>query len=41
VIDVVTPQSNIAGRIPLPGRRPRSRSSSRAVASQRVIDADE
>jgi hypothetical protein len=33
--------SNIADRIPLPGRRPRNRSSSRTVTSQRIIDADE
>ena len=38
---VVNPLSSIADRIPLPGRRPRSRSSSRTVTSQRVIDADE
>ena len=38
---VVNPLSNIADRIPIPGRRPRSRSSSRPVMSQRVIDADE
>jgi hypothetical protein len=31
--------SNIADRIPFPGRRPR-RSSTQPVASQRVIDAD-
>jgi hypothetical protein len=36
---VVNPLSNIAGRIPIPGRRPR-RSSTRPVASQRVTDAD-
>ena len=38
---VVNPLSNIADRIPLPGWRPRARSSSRTVTSQRVIDADE
>jgi hypothetical protein len=41
---VVNPLSNIADRIPFPGRRPRARnqaSSSRPVASQRIIDADE
>jgi hypothetical protein len=41
---VVNPLSNIADRIPLPGRRPRARnraSSSRTVTSQRIIDADE
>ena len=38
---VVNPLSNIADRIPLPGRRPRARSASRTVTSQRVIDADE
>jgi len=35
---VVNPLSNIAGRIPIPGRRPRQ--SSTPVRSQRVIDAD-
>ncbi|PBJ49304.1 hypothetical protein BI298_15205, partial [Mycobacterium avium subsp. hominissuis] len=35
---VVNPLSNIADRIPLPGRR---RPSSRAVRSARVIDTDE
>jgi hypothetical protein len=38
---VVNPLSNIADRIPLPGRRPARRSSSRPVRSQRVIDSDE
>ena len=39
---VVNPLSNIADRIPFPGRRPRSsRSSTRSVTSQRVVDADE
>ncbi len=38
---VVNPLSSIADRIPLPGRRPRSRSSSRTVTSQRIVDADE
>ena len=38
---VVNPLSNIADRIPLPGRRPERRSSTRTVTSQRVIDADE
>jgi hypothetical protein len=37
---VVNPLSNIADRIPFPGRRPR-RSPSTPVRSQRVIDADE
>jgi len=36
---VVNPLSNIADRIPLPGRRPR-RSSSRPVPSQRIIESD-
>jgi hypothetical protein len=30
--------SSIAERIPLPGRRPSRRSSSRTVRSQRIID---
>ena len=39
---VVNPLSNIADRIPFPRRRPRSsRSATRPVPSQRVIDADE
>jgi hypothetical protein len=38
---VVNPLSNIADRIPFPGRRPRGRSTTRPVSSQRVIDADE
>jgi hypothetical protein len=39
---VVNPLSNIADRIPFPGRRPRRSSSpARPVTSQRVIDADE
>ncbi|MFL6083635.1 MAG: hypothetical protein ACJ74F_10575, partial [Mycobacterium sp.] len=40
---VVNPLSNIADRIPFPGRRPRSSRSSttRPVTSQRVIDAEE
>ncbi|MGA8546479.1 MAG: hypothetical protein WB785_14620, partial [Mycobacterium sp.] len=38
---VVNPLSNIADRIPLPGRRPRSRTSPRTVRSQRVIEHDE
>jgi hypothetical protein len=41
---VVNPLSNIADRIPFPGRRPRARtqaSSSRTVTSQRIIDTDE
>ena len=38
---VVDPLSNIADRIPFPGRRPRSRSSTRPVTSQRVIDVEE
>ena len=37
---VVNPLSNIADRIPFPGRRPR-RSSTRPVTSQRIIEADE
>jgi hypothetical protein len=35
---VVNPLSNIADRIPLPGRRPGRRSPSRTVRSQRAID---
>jgi hypothetical protein len=38
---VVNPLYNIADRIPIPGRRPRSRSSTRPVTSQRVIEAEE
>jgi hypothetical protein len=37
---VVNPLSNIADRIPLPGRRMTRRSGPRAVPSQRVIDHD-
>ena len=36
---VVNPLSNIADRIPIPGRRPRR--SSTSVRSQRIVDADE
>jgi len=36
---VVNPLSNIADRIPLPGRRPRART--RPVTSQRIIDVEE
>jgi hypothetical protein len=35
---VVNPLSNIAERIPFPGRRPSRRPSPRTVRSQRVID---
>jgi hypothetical protein len=35
---VVNPLSNIAERIPLPGRRPSRRSATRTVRSQRIID---
>jgi hypothetical protein len=35
---VVNPLSNIAERIPLPGRRPRRPGPPRTVRSQRVID---
>jgi hypothetical protein len=35
---VVNPLSNIADRIPLPGRRPSRRASARTVRSQRGID---
>ena len=38
---VVNPLSNIADRIPLPGRRPTRRPTARPVSSQRVIDHDE
>jgi hypothetical protein len=38
---VVNPLSNIAERIPLPGRRYARRASSRPVPSQRIIDAEE
>jgi hypothetical protein len=38
---VVNPLSNIADRIPFPGRRPRGSRSSTPVRSQRVVDADE
>ncbi|MFV3555857.1 hypothetical protein ACNJFK_11785, partial [Mycobacterium tuberculosis] len=34
------PLSSIAERIPLPGRRPARRSSSRSVRSQRVVDSE-
>ncbi|CFR87835.1 Uncharacterised protein [Mycobacterium tuberculosis] len=37
---VVNPLSSIAERIPLPGRRPARRSSSRSVRSQRVVDSE-
>lgn len=37
---VVNPLSNIADRIPLPGRRPRARTTSRTVTSQRIIEAE-
>jgi hypothetical protein len=37
----VNPLSNIADRIPLPGRRPRGRFSSRPATTQRVIDVEE
>jgi hypothetical protein len=33
--------SNIADRIPFPGRRPRGRTPTRPVTSQRVYDTDE
>jgi hypothetical protein len=35
---VVNPLSNIAERIPLPGRRPRRPGPPRTVRSQRVVD---
>jgi len=38
---VVNPLSNIADRIPLPGRRMPRRSSSRPVRSTRIIESDE
>jgi hypothetical protein len=38
---VVNPLSNIADRIPFPGRRPRGRTPTRPVTSQRVYDVDE
>jgi hypothetical protein len=37
---MVNPLSNIADRIPLPGRRLSRRSGPRAVPSQRVVDHD-
>ncbi|WP_430522840.1 SAM-dependent methyltransferase [Mycolicibacterium poriferae] len=37
---VVNPLSNIADRIPFPGRRPRSRPVTRPATPQRIIDAD-
>jgi hypothetical protein len=38
---VVNPLSNIADRIPLPGRRPGRRTSSRSVRSTRIIESEE
>jgi hypothetical protein len=40
---VVNPLSNIADRIPFPGRRPRSRPAptTTVVRSQRIVEADE
>jgi hypothetical protein len=38
---VVNPLSNIADRIPFPGRRPSRRTEPRTVRSQRVIEHDD